>query len=94
MKKPYPTPKGSVEHMWISVQEEKDGVIKGTVDNDAEETQEVKDGDAVTVNLSEISDWKYQVGRKLIGGYTIRCFVERMTPQEREAFLKETGLEL
>ena len=94
VKKPYRNPGDGAEHMWIRVDEEKDGVIKGVVANEAEETKEVKLGDAVVLNLSEISDWKYQDGKKLIGGYTVRYFFERMNPQERAAFLKETGLEL
>src|SRR5579864_6014306 len=94
VKKPYPTPKGSREHMWIEVKEEQNGVLKGVVANEAEETRDVKMGDAVTLNLSEISDWKYQDGKKLVGGYTIRYFIDRMSPKEREEFLKENGFEL
>lgn len=94
VKKPYPTPKGSQEHMWIEVHEEHDGVLKGVVANEAEDTRAVKMGDEVTVNISEISDWKYQDGKKLIGGYTIRYFIDRMSPKEREEFLKENGFEL
>jgi uncharacterized protein YegJ (DUF2314 family) len=94
VKKPYPTPKGSQEHMWIEVQEEHNGSLKGVIANEAEETREVKMGDAVALNTSEISDWKYQDGKKLIGGYTIRYFVDRMSPKEREEFLNENGFEL
>jgi uncharacterized protein YegJ (DUF2314 family) len=94
VKKPYPTPSGSVEHMWIEVTEEHGGVLKGRVANDAEETREVKIGQIVSVQTSEISDWKYQDGRKLVGGFTIRYFVDRMPAKEREAFLEEAGFEL
>ena len=94
VKKPYPTPSGSVEHMWIEVAEEANGVLKGTVANDAEDTREVKLGQKVTLKLSEISDWKYHDGKKLIGGYTVRYFVDKMSPKERETFLKEQGFEL
>jgi len=94
VKKPYPTPNGSQEHMWIDVNEEHDGVLKGVIANEAEETHAVKMGDAVTLNISDISDWKYQDGKKLIGGYTIRYFVDRMSPKERDEFLKENGFEL
>ena len=30
----------------------------------------------------------------VIGGFTIRYFLEKMKPAEREAFLKEAGFEL
>jgi|ERR1041385_123843 uncharacterized protein YegJ (DUF2314 family) len=94
LKKPYPTPSGSSEHMWIKVTGESDGVFQGIVSNDAEETRQVKIGQKVLVKTNDISDWKYEDGKKLIGGYTIRYFVEKMSKAEREAFLKEAGFEL
>ena len=94
VKKPYPTPSGSKEHMWIAVSDEKNGVLTGTVANKAEETREVKNGQQVTLNISEISDWKYQDGKKLVGGYTIRYFIDQMSPKDRAEFLKQAGFEL
>jgi len=94
VKKPYPTSTGVMEHMWISVLEETNGTLKGKVANEADETREVKKGETVSLNISEISDWKYTNGKKLVGGYTIRYFFERMTPQEKEDFLKQAGFEM
>jgi uncharacterized protein YegJ (DUF2314 family) len=94
LKKPYPTPGGSHEHMWIEITNEDDGIFAGTVANEAEETKAVKMGQKVFVKLDEISDWKYEAGKKLIGGYTIRYFVEKMSAAERKAFLEQAGLEL
>jgi uncharacterized protein YegJ (DUF2314 family) len=94
VKKPYPTPSGEVEHMWIEVTEENNGTLSGIVANDAEETREVKNGQKVTLSVSEISDWKYVDGKKLIGGYTIRYFYDKMTAKEKEEFIKETGFEM
>jgi len=94
VKKPYATPGGGHEHMWIEVTGEADGVLKGVIANEAEDTREVKNGQRVTLKTSEISDWKYQDGNKLIGGYTIRYFVEKMPPAERKEFLKQAGFEL
>ena len=51
-------------------------------------------GQQVSLKLSEISDWKYQKGKKLVGGFTIRYLADRMPPKEREALLKEAGFEL
>jgi uncharacterized protein YegJ (DUF2314 family) len=94
LKRPYSTPTGGQEHMWIEVTGEEGGDFTGIVSNDAEETKEVKRGQRVKLKLDEISDWKYEDGKKLIGGYTIRYFVEKMPPAERKAFLKEAGFEL
>ena len=94
IKKAYPVASGGEEHMWIKVTDEQDGIFQGIVANEAEHTQEVKIGQKVSVQIAEISDWKYQDGKKLIGGYTIRYFVDKMSPTERAAFLREAGFEL
>lgn len=94
VKKPYVTPSKGHEHMWIEVTAEKNGVLSGLIANDAEDTREVKLGDVVSVKISEISDWKYQKGNKLIGGYTIRYFINNMSPNEKSEFFKEAGFEL
>jgi len=94
VKKPYVTPSKGHEHMWINVTAEANGVFTGSIANDAEETKEVRMGDVVSVKISEISDWKYLNGNKLIGGYTIRYFVNKMSPKEKESFLKEAGFEM
>ena len=77
VKKPYPTPSGEAEHMWIEVTQETNGVLSGVVANEAEETHEVKNGQKVSLNISEISDWKYVDGKRLVGGYTIRFFTTK-----------------
>lgn len=94
VKKGFATPSGGKEHMWIEVTGEENGVLKGTVANEPQDTREVKMGQPVSISLSDISDWKYQQGKKLIGGFTIRCFVERMPAAERAAFLSQAGFEL
>jgi len=94
VKKPYPTPSGGHEHMWIEVSGETNGILTGRIANDAEYTREVKFGQEVSLKIEEISDWKYQRGKKLVGGYTIRYFLDKMSPKERETHLKENNLEL
>src|SRR5438128_12403160 len=51
VKEPYPTPNGEQEHIWIQVLEEKNGAITGLVANDAEDRNEAKFGQTVTLNL-------------------------------------------
>ena len=94
VKKPYPTPSGGAEHMWISVLEETNGALKGKIANDADETREVKMGQIVSFDISDISDWKYTDGKKLVGGFTIRYYFDKMSPQEKADFLKQSGFEM
>ena len=92
VKKPYRTPDGGNEHMWIGEVTEKEGKYSGVIANDAFETKEVKFGQSVDFVLTEISDWKYQDDSKLVGGLTIRYFYNKMSAAEKEAFRKESGL--
>ncbi|HPB68508.1 MAG TPA: DUF2314 domain-containing protein [Candidatus Omnitrophota bacterium] len=93
VKKPYLTPSGDAEHMWIEVLKETHGILDGVIANEAESTRLVKIGQAVSFNISDISDWKYVDGRKLVGGYTIRYFYEKMSPEEKKDFVKQVGFE-
>jgi len=45
-------------------------------------------GEKITIDDTEIVDWMIVEKGKLIGGYTIRLAVQRMSPEERERFLK------
>lgn len=94
VKKPFPTPGGGKEHMWIEVTALQDGQVTGLVANDAEETKQVNFGDVVKFPITEITDWQFREGRKVIGGYTLRYFVDRMSPAEKAEFLKSVDFEL
>lgn len=89
LKKPYPTPSGSLEHMWITNNAKSAEGYLGVVNNDAEDTNLVKLGQQVTVQASEASDWYYVKDGTMQGGYTIRYLLKRMKLTERaDALLK------
>jgi len=94
VKKPYATPDGGVEHMWIESIREVAGGFEGTIANDANDTRLVEYGQQVRFAPAEVSDWKYVNGDLLVGGYTIRYFVERMSPDEKQALEKEAGFRI
>lgn len=49
-------------------------------------------GHEVRVRVQDVLDWMIvEENGKLLGGYTIRLAYERMTPEEREEFLRITG---
>jgi uncharacterized protein YegJ (DUF2314 family) len=56
VKKPYSEPDGGLEHMWIKITDERNGILEGIIANEAENTREVKVGQRVWLNISEISD--------------------------------------
>lgn len=94
VKKPYATPSGGQEHMWIEEVTEIDGGFVGVIANEAYDTREVHYGQRVRFAAGEISDWKYVDGNVLVGGYTIRYFVNRMSPEEKKALEKEIGCQI
>ncbi|MFA5205916.1 MAG: DUF2314 domain-containing protein [Lentisphaeria bacterium] len=94
VKKTYIGGSGGEEHCWIRITGEQSGVFQGVVNSHTEHTQgEVKLGQEVSVKKNDISDWKYKDGNKLIGGYTLRYYIDNMPPQERAILLKKVGFE-
>ena len=94
VKKPFPTPEGSWEHIWITRLTWDGSAFHGVVDNEPVDTTAVKFGDRVTVRPDELSDWMYQDGKRLVGGYTIRVLHYRSSPEEQKAFTEESGMEV
>ncbi|MES2732696.1 MAG: DUF2314 domain-containing protein [Bacteroidota bacterium] len=92
IKLPFRTQTGS-EHIWLTEITIENGKIFGVVNNEPDNTNEVKLGQKIEINSATISDWDYMQGNKLMGGYTIWLLRDRMSPQEREEFDKSTGLE-
>ena len=84
VKAPLKVP-GGTEHVWLTgVRCEGDEFV-GAVDNEPRGKTDVKSGDTVRVRQSEISDWKLIENGQLVGGFTIRYFVNRMPAKQRAA---------
>lgn len=91
VKKPYQTESGH-EHIWISDVVLKGDKYLGIIGNTPEYTNEIKLGDTVLVDKSEISDWMYIEENKLRGGYTIRALRNKMSASEKKEFDNENGM--
>lgn len=91
IKKPFKTESGN-EHIWISDVVLKRDKYLGTIGNTPEYTNEIKLGDTVLVQKSEISDWMYIEENKLRGGYTIRAMRNKMSESEKKQFDNENGI--
>jgi uncharacterized protein YegJ (DUF2314 family) len=82
---------GSYEHIWLDdVSYSGDG-FSGTIANVPVDVKDLKYGDRVTVPAGDITDWMIVEDDKLVGGYTIRVMLKRMSAQEREEFLQACG---
>lgn len=95
IKEGFPTKDGGVEHMWVSHLTYDGTKFTGILVNDPQYDTEVQYGDTVTVDKNRISDWTYfeNSSNLTYGGYTVRVFVDRMSDNEKAAFLEESGYE-
>lgn len=91
IKKPYKTESGN-EHIWISNVVLQGDKYLGIIGNTPQFTSEIKLGDTVLVEKSEISDWMYLDENKLRGGYTIRVLRNKMSETEKKQFDLENGM--
>lgn len=81
------------EHMWID-EIEFDGItITGVLLNQPNCLTNIKEGDTVSLTVSEIDDWIFAIRGKAYGAFTVQQMRAEMSPQEREAHDEAWGLD-
>jgi len=80
------TDKNGTEHFWANDVERRDGAIKGTINNDPNIVASVKLGDRITIPEADISDWLYMREGKMVGNYTLRVLLKKMSAREAEQY--------
>ncbi len=86
IKAPLPVT-GGQEHVWLRFVRHENGEFVGIVDNTPRHETNVKAGDTIRIRETEISDWKLVERAQLIGGFTIRYFMDRMPARQRNAMI-------
>mgnify|MGYP000878497668 CR=1 FL=1 len=81
-----------VEHMWINEIDFDGDTITGTLINTPNELTNVNNGDAVTIPVSQISDWLIIFDGKPYGGYTMQVMRANMEEEERTEHDEAWGL--
>ena len=82
------TPPGeSPQDIWVDEVTYADGILKGNVGDDIPSLR-LEAGEKIIIKEEEVVDWMIVEEGKLVGGYTIRLAVQRMSPEEREQFLE------
>ena len=84
--------RGETEYFWISPFKEKDGGFVGAIDNTPRSVRNVKLGQTITFQTSDIVDWPYRENGKMFGNYTACALLKQVPPPERKAFAREYGL--
>ena len=80
-------PDESPQDIWVDEVTYTDGVLRGNMGDDIPLLR-LEAGEKIKINDEDIVDWMIFEDGKLIGGYTIRLAVKRMSPEEREQFLE------
>ena len=75
------------QDIWVDGVTYTNGVYRGNMGDDIPSLR-LKFGQKITVDEKDIVDWMIVEDGKLIGGYTIRLAMQRMSPEERERFLR------
>lgn len=74
--------RGQVEHFWLNDVSYAQGLFTGTINNDPQTVQNVRLGQRYSVKKTEISDWMYMKGKKMIGNRTLQALFPHMPPEE------------
>jgi uncharacterized protein YegJ (DUF2314 family) len=87
LKVRFTPPVESPQDIWVDEVTYANGVLRGKVGDDIPALK-LEAGEKITIDEEDILDWMIVEDGKLIGGYTIRLAVQRMSPEERERFLE------
>lgn len=79
-----PVKGGGQEHLWMGFESHDDRQVNGRLENEPEYLPGLHNGDPVTVDPSQVSDWAYVRGGKMYGAYTMRVVLDQLSPAERK----------
>ena len=87
LKVRFSPPEELPQDIWVDDVSYNNGVFRGNMGDDIPALK-LQLGERITVDEKNIVDWMIAEDGKLIGGYTIRLAVQRMSAEERERFLE------
>ncbi len=93
LKIKFPTKIG-YEHIWVTQIHSKLGSYNGVIDNLPENAKDVKLGNRIKIDKDDITDWMFGRNGKLVGGYTLRAFRNRLTKHEKKDFDAQFSLKI
>ena len=82
LKVALPTRSGDAEHIWAGSIERVGDKIYGTINNVPRDLKDIRLGERIEISEPLISDWMYQRSGKIVGGYTIRALLPRLSRDE------------
>jgi len=79
---------GGEEYVWLNSLRYEEGVLFGLISNEPKRLQNIKKGDKIKIEETQLVDWMYFYKDKLYGGFTIRAARNEMTAAEKAKFDK------
>ena len=77
------------EDVWVDDVRYENGRFYGILYDVQSKNMGFKNGDKVEISEEDILDWMFLENNVLVGGYTIRLAYEKMSPDQKELFLKD-----
>ena len=71
-----------VEHMWVRVQSITGSKVTGELLNEPHSLSSPRQGDTVTKEIAELTDWMCEVDGELLGGFTEMKVYESLSPKQ------------
>jgi uncharacterized protein YegJ (DUF2314 family) len=93
VKTRFSPPDGLPQEIWVDQVTYLDGSFRGNMGDDIPSLR-LYLGDEIVVKAEDVLDWMIIEDGKLIGGYTIRLAYFRMSPEEKQDFLKSLDYSL
>lgn len=90
LKVRFTSPDGSSQDIWVDHVTYDGAKFTGDMGDDIPALK-LAFGDRLVVPEADIVDWMIVDGGLLTGGYTIRLAFQRMTPEQKELFLRDAG---
>lgn len=89
LKVRFPTPSGGAEYIWLVDITRVNGHYQGIVTDSVYDTMQVRQGDTVTINQADITDWMFGTDSVIHGAYTTRVILSRMNAEERARYHRD-----
>jgi uncharacterized protein YegJ (DUF2314 family) len=67
-------------------------MLIGRIDNTPRSVTNVREGQKISFEESDVVDWLYRENGKMVGNFTACALIKKETPKQAEAFKKEYGL--
>ena len=88
---PGPHPGSQVEYFWLGNLAIDGDRVSGDIDNDPETVTAVHNGERITLSRTQVADWMYMQGARMVGNATMCPELRTLPEDQRRALLARVG---